>query len=73
MRKLPNAISCHLASSLLLICFLCSGRLMSAFIAAFKALMAFSTMLRNGLYGERFLSSEFGPGIAGFLWAGVPS
>ena len=46
---------------------------MSTFIAAFKALMAFSTMLRNGLYGERFLSSEFGPGIAGFLWAGVPS
>jgi len=35
---------------------------MSAFLAAFKALMACSTMLRNGLYGGSFLSSEFGPG-----------
>ena len=35
---------------------------MSTFMAAFKALMACSTMLRNGLYGGSFLSSEFGPG-----------
>ena len=33
-------------------------------LAAFKALMACSTMLRNGLYGGSFLSSEFGPGKA---------
>ena len=37
---------------------------MSAFMAAFKALMACSTMLRNGLYCGSFLSSEFGPGKA---------
>ena len=70
MRKLPNATPCRLASSLLFICSCCSGRLISAFMAAFKALMACSTMLRNGLYGGSFLSLEFGPGIAGLLWAG---
>ena len=37
---------------------------MSAVMAAFKALMACLTMLRNGLYGGSFLSSEFGPGKA---------
>ena len=40
---------------------------MSAFVAAFKALMACLTMLRNGLYGGNFFSfknSEFGPGKA---------
>ena len=37
---------------------------MSAFMAAFKALMACSTMLRNALYGGSFLSSELGPGKA---------
>ena len=37
---------------------------MSAFMAAFKALMACLTMLRKGLYGGSFLSSEFGPGKA---------
>ena len=37
---------------------------MSAFMAAFKAQMACSTMLRNGLYCGSFLSSEFGPGKA---------
>ena len=42
-------------------------------MSAFKALMACSTMLRNGLYGGSFLSSEFGPGIAGLLRAGAPS
>ena len=46
---------------------------MSAFMAAFKALIACSTMLRNGLYGGSFLSSELGPGMAGLLWAGAPS
>ena len=70
MRKLPNATPCRLASFLLFICSCCSGRLISAFMAAFKALMACSTMLRNGLYGGSFLSLEFGPGIAGLLWAG---
>ena len=34
------------------------------FMAALKALMACLTMLRNGLYGGSFLSSEFGPGKA---------
>ena len=37
---------------------------MSAFMAAFKALMACLTLLRNGLYGGSFLRSEFGPGKA---------
>ena len=32
---------------------------MSAFMAAFKVLIACSTMLRNELYGGSFLSSEF--------------
>ena len=64
VRKLPNAIPCRHAFSLLFICSCCSGRLMCAFMAAFKALMACSTMLRNGLYGGSFLSSEFGPGKA---------
>ena len=34
------------------------------FMAALKTLMACLTMLRNGLYGGSFLSSEFGPGEA---------
>ena len=70
--KWPNAIPCSLASALLFICSCCSGRLMSAFITAFKALIACSTMLRNGLFGGGFLSSELGPGMAGLLWAGAP-
>ena len=37
---------------------------MSAFMAAFKALMACLTMLRNGLCGGSFLNSEFGTGKA---------
>ena len=59
VRKLPNAIPCRLASALLFICSCCSGRLMSAFMAAFKVLIACSTMLRKELYGGSFLSSEF--------------
>ena len=74
VRKLPNAIPCRLASSLLSICSCCSGRLMSAF----KTLMACSTMLRNGLYGGSFLSSEFEVGLGwprpwGHSWALWPS
>lgn len=43
---------------------------MSAFVAAFKALIVCPTILRNGLYGSRFLSSEYGAGMAELLWAG---
>ena len=50
MRQLPNAIPCRLASALSFICSCCSGQLMSTFMAAFKALIACSMMLRNGLY-----------------------
>ena len=64
VRKLLNAIPCRRAFSLLFICSCCSGRLMSAFMAAFKALMACLTMLRNGLCGGSFLNSEFGTGKA---------
>ena len=46
---------------------------MSAFMAAFKTLITCSTMLRNGLYGGSFSSSEIGPGMAGLLWADAPS
>ena len=42
-------------------------------MSAFKTLMACSTMFRNGPYGGSFLSSEFGPGIGGLLWAGALS
>ena len=73
VRKLPSVIPCRLTSALLFICSCCSGRLMSAFMAAFKALIACSTMLRNGLYGGSFFSSELGPGMAGLLWADEPS
>ena len=45
---------------------------MSAFMVAFKALIACSTMLRNGLCGGSFLSSELGREIEGLLWAGAP-
>jgi len=47
---------------------------MSAFMAGFKALIVvFSAMLRNGWYGGSFLSSELGPGMAGFVvgWCAV--
>lgn len=41
---------------------------MSAFMAGFKAvIVVFSAMLRNGRYGGSFLSSELGPGMAGFV------
>ena len=56
---LPSAIPCRLASALLFICSYCCERLTSAFMAAFKALNACSTELRNGLYGGfLILSSE---------------
>ena len=42
-------------------------------MSTFMALMACSTMLRNGLYDGSFLNSEFGPGIVGLLWAGAAS
>ena len=40
---------------------------MFAVNAAIKALIACSMMLRNGLYGGSFLSSELGPVLAGLL------
>ena len=46
---------------------------MSAFMAAFKALITCFTMLRNGPFYGSFLSSELGPGMGGLLWAGAPS
>ena len=36
---------------------------MAAFMAAFKKLITFYTMLRNELYGGSFLKSKLGPGI----------
>ena len=55
VQKLPRVISCHLASALLCICSCCSGWLTSTVMAAFKALIVCSTMLRNCLYGGSFL------------------
>ena len=45
----------------------------SAFIGGMNTQILCSTMLRNGLYGGRFLSSVFCPGSAGLWWAGAPS
>ena len=42
-------------------------------MAAFKKLITFYTMLRNGLYGGSFLKSELGPGIGRIIvgWCSV--
>ena len=46
---------------------------MSALIAAFRQLIASSTMFRKGLWGGSILSSVFGAGMTGFRWAGALS
>ena len=50
-----------------------SEREMLALIAAFRQLIACSTMFGKGLWGGSILSSVFGAGMTGFRWAGAPS
>ena len=50
-----------------------SGREMSAFIAALRALIACSTMFKNGLHGGSFRNSVLTAGTGGLLCAGAPS
>ena len=73
VRNSPSGIPRTLASSLSSIRLWISGRKMSALVAAFRQLIACSTLFRKGLCGGSIFRSVFGAGTVGFRWAGAPS